>query len=85
MAHNHTCIDCGAQIGTDDDGCEIDSDHDFGRCDRCAATDVTAVEYYDQLDEAARSSYRAGTVGLNAATLAEMDRIDFGLKARCLS
>jgi hypothetical protein len=48
--------------------------------------DVMAVEYYSQeLDEAGRKEYRAGTLGLSAGTRSDLDRIDAGGKALCLS
>ena len=52
--------------------------------------DVLNVEYYDLLTPAERAAYRAeGTWADHAddaeAVAAEFDRIDSGLKARCLS
>lgn len=37
--HLHTCLDCGAVIGTGDD-CELDKDHDYARCDKCTAREL---------------------------------------------
>jgi hypothetical protein len=49
------------------------------------AVDTSAVEHYDQLDEQQRRDYRCCTCDLSLGTLAELDRIDAGHKAHCLS
>lgn len=46
---------------------------------------ILQVEYYDQLTEDDRREYRDNTLELTPEVLAEMDRIDKGLKALCLS
>lgn len=68
------CTECGLE--TDVWGCGAED---------CATrtVDVESVEHYDQLDAEARAEYRAQSV-LTPATEAELDRIDAGLKARCL-
>lgn len=66
----YTCV-CGAIV----DGAGVKH--------RCAV-DVASVEQYDRLTEVARRDYRAHIVGLSPPTITELDRIDAGLKARCL-
>ena len=39
IGHNHTCGACGKVVGRGDaDTCEVDADHDFALCDKCATT-----------------------------------------------
>lgn len=86
--HMHFCRECGATIETGvnfEFDCDIEADHDFGLCNDCERVDVSAVEYYDQLSEAERLDYRNGTIDLNQATIADLNHIDAGLKAHCLS
>ena len=48
--------------------------------------EIMQVEYYDQLpSDQQRKEYRENTLDITAAVGRDMDRIDAGLKAECLS
>jgi hypothetical protein len=47
MAHAHTCHDCGAVLEVGDFDCEVEDDHRYGLCERCAGTEDAPDETID--------------------------------------
>jgi len=42
MAHKHTCLNCDAVIEEGNFDCELDRDHDWSLCDKCAAVRLSS-------------------------------------------
>jgi hypothetical protein len=78
------------QAVADDDSATVEAEFDRYNSREMTARDIATVEYYDQLPAAARQEYReigswADFADDPEAVEAEMDRIDDGRRARCLS